>query len=221
MSSNFSPKAFLGTYENPTDGEWVDLPVTPEQEAFVNERMSGGKEWLWADFEDVPLFNNENQPLEDLNKWAEYLTENNVSEELLQAMDDNGYFTDDVDEAIDFLETGDYLVLEASGSDYALGQAAVDEFGLPSNPERWLDEEAIREYYDQTEDYDENYDEDDQVDHREASIDSLVEEEIANIESGHAPERAEEFFDYESYGRDLRIGDGYSYYGNDTWIAIQ
>ena len=158
---------------------------------------------------------------EDKDVLEQYCEENHCIKSLIEAATDMGYTT--VDEITDWLDSGDYTIIFADNSDYDLGAECIAEMGMPQDMWRYFDEDAYRrdldmEYYSEQEE--DESDEDFEA-REESEKESYMEEILDQVESGHADQEfLERYFDYEAFGRDLRIGDGYCYYAEDNcWIC--
>ena len=169
-----------------------------------------------------------NQDESEFNEYAleEWCEENHYPRELIEAAQDVCGPKATIEELIDWLEDGNYTVLHADGgSDSDLGMAYVDMLGSlteVSNKERYFDEQQYKndleaEYSSDQKDgeSDEEYEE-----RMESEIEAILDEDMYMVENGNAPEDLlERYFDYDQFGYDLRIGDGFYHYGNGIWIA--
>ena len=122
------------------------------------------------------------------------------------------YFED----TVETVNRGDFIYFPEVESDYDLGVAYVDMIGSIADA---VGKDRL-DLYINVRDVAEAMYRDDEDYAQENNLDVEDFEEIAGEEIAANPEQfAEEYFDYEAFGRDLRIGDGY-YIGNTGAIWI-
>ena len=122
------------------------------------------------------------------------------------------YFED----TVETINRGDFIYFPEVESDYDLGVAYVDMIGSIADA---VGKDRL-DLYINVRDVAEAMYRDDEDYAQENNLDVEDFEEIAGEEIAANPEQfAEEYFDYEAFGRDLRIGDGY-YIGNTGAIWI-
>lgn len=215
--------ANLGKYnEGQLVGGWISLP-TADERIFKFLRDVVG---IDAQYEEYAIHDWESDLLEYPGEFVDLL-EINRQCDILDEMDDDermvyglaqsaGY---DVD--VDTFDVEDYFVIGDCHNDEDLGYAIItDIYGDVSevaNPQYYIDEKAlyndllITEEYSFREQYEEDvgddYDEDDfQIEFRNY-LDDLVAEIVEHPEA-YLDGNIEDYFDYEAYGRDVRINDG-------------
>ena len=135
----------LGKYnEGELIGEWIDFPISDEDLQAVLSRIGTG-EYFFTDWElpegmDWQIF-GEYANIEDVNKVADYLEQENDDPAVLSAIFEHA---SDIDEAIEILKSGNFMIYWGADDTRALGEIAVDEFGGISN----LSEDTLEEYFD-------------------------------------------------------------------------
>lgn len=140
----------LGKYnEGELIGEWVKLPITDEELEKVFERIGINEEYeeyFITDFEsDFGYSVNEYDNLDELNEVAEKIE--NLDEdqgEIVKALiHDLGYT---VDEAIDKIDDGDYVIWTDCDNMTDVAYQMVEEYGclnnIPENIARYFDYES-------------------------------------------------------------------------------
>ena len=225
-----APRIYVGTYakynDGSIDGEWVDLTdFAHDYDGFVKHCREIHKdekdpEFMIQDYEGFPRkwYHESGLPTEEeFDKIIE------ISE--LDDSEKNAYdayleldFSDDSIEAFREHYYGTY------DGDYDLGMDFVDRFGMPDNPEQYFDydrfgRDLMYDYHygdpDNTdsegnpEDPDHYYD-NDGYDMGEYHNDTQVAEDyidsIGSIEE-LGKETLNNYFDYEAFGRDIRLND--------------
>ena len=225
-----APRIYVGTYakynDGSIDGEWVDLTdFAHDYDGFVKHCREIHKdekdpEFMIQDYEGFPRkwYHEAGLPTEEeFDKIIE------ISE--LDDSEKNAYdayleldFSDDSIEAFREHYYGTY------DGDYDLGMDFVDRFGMPDNPEQYFDYESfgrdlMYDYHygdpDNTdsegnpEDPDHYYD-NDGYDMGEYHNDTQVAEDyidsLGSIEE-LGKETLNNYFDYEAFGRDIRLND--------------
>lgn len=215
--------ANLGKYnEGQFVGGWISLPTTDER-IFKFLRDVVGidaqyEEYAIHDWEsDILEYPGEFVDLLEINRQCDILDEMSDDERTVYALAQSaGYEVD-----VDTFDVEDYFVIGDCYNDIDLGYAIItDIYGDISgvvNPQYYIDEKALyndlliteehsfREQYE--EDAGDDYDEDDfQIEFRNY-LDDLVAEIVEHPEA-YLDGNIEDYFDYEAYGRDVRINDG-------------
>ena len=140
----------LGKYnEGILQGEWVELPITDEELEKVFERIGINEEYeeyFITDFEsDFGYHVNEYDNLDELNEIAEKIEDIDEDQgEIVKALiHDLGYT---VDEAIDKITDGDYIIWSDCDSMTDVAYKMVEEYGylndIPENVARYFDYES-------------------------------------------------------------------------------
>lgn len=209
--------ANLGKYnEGELVGGWIDLPTTDEEiETFLKDVVK-----LNDEYEEYALHDWESEYLEYPGEYVDIyeLNERCDNIEELDEYDMQVFRAAqevfDVD--IEDFDADDYRLYEGCYTDEDLAYEIIDGIGsiedAVSNPENYIDEDAIRrdieydeeysfrsEYEDE---YGEDYDEDDFQRAFESHIDALM-DEIMSSPPEFLGENVSSYFDYESFGRDL------------------
>lgn len=146
----------LGKYnEGELVGEWIDFPISDEDLQAVLQRIGIGstdtfgqpyEEYFFTDWElpngmDWEVF-GEYPDIKQVNEVAEFFENSTADERIIAAVLD---YTSDLDEAINILENGEYMVYWGADSTRALGEIAIDEIdGGVSN----LPKETLEQYFD-------------------------------------------------------------------------
>lgn len=220
--------ANLGKYnEGQLVGGWISLPTTDERIFKFLRDVVG----IDAQYEEYAIHDWESDILEYPGEFVDLL-EINRQCDILDEMDDDernvyalaqsaGY---DVD--VNTFNAEDYFVIGNCDNDTDLGYAIITEIygGISeiANPQYYIDEEALyndlliteepsfREQYE--EDVGDDYDEDDfQIEFSNYLYDlvaEIVEHSEAYLGDNIENYNIENYFDYEAYGRDMRINDG-------------
>ena len=192
-----------------------------EDEPFINDTDG-------VPFE-ISEYDNAIETLQSLQELQESGVDEDVVAAIMEAEDYS------VKEAIEVAESGDYYFYPDVNNDADLGYAVVEEFGslgdvLGDRVVDYIDEDAMRDAYrDDVERMfredaawqiaqDEGIDEDEVTDEMideyvegnlDDYLDTIIEDEIGLAEAGEID--LSDYFDYEAFGRDLRISDGYTY----------
>lgn len=219
--------ANLGKYnEGQLVGGWISLPTSDERIfKFLRDVVR-----IDAQYEEYAIHDWESDILEYPGEFVDLLEVNRQCD-VLDEMDDDGRTVYalaqsagyDVD--VDTFDIEDYFVIGDCHNDEDLGYAVIhDIYGdlneiadLQYVQQNYIDEKAIyndlliteehnfREQYE--EDVGDDYDEDDfQIEFRNY-LDDLVTEIVEHPEV-YLDGDLENYFDYEAYGRDMRINDG-------------
>ena len=205
---------FIDDIEDVTNKEELTNKIVNEFEEYPHIQQ-GIKSYI-----DV-LFKDNNDDIEDAKAdLIDLLNEiYNLSDDELDALDlaveDLGpwYFHD----TVDIINRGDYIFYPDVTSDFDLGQAYIDMVG-PIEDAVSKDKLSL---YINVDDVAEMFMRDNKDTEEDESMDfedwyAIAEEEVEND-----PERfVDDFFDYEMFGRDLRLGDGY-FIGDGGAIWIQ
>ena len=172
-----------------------------EYEPFINDVENSPVE--------VSEYDNAPQKLEQLIKLN-----NSENKEIVKAIIESGH-TDDIDEAIEIADNGDYTWFPGVSSDYELGEAYINMVGsikdtLGDRATNYIDESRLRE--DLRDDATNAIYEDGEYE----SIDDIPEEEIDSYVDSFIDDMLiddvtlENYFDYEAFGRDLGF-DGFTF----------
>lgn len=215
--------ANLGKYnEGQLVGGWISLPTTDEK-IFKFLRDVVGidaqyEEYAIHDWEsDILEYPGEFVDLLEINRQCGILDEMDDDERKVYELAQSAGF--DVD--VDTFDVEDYFVIGDCYNDTDLGYAIItDIYGDVSevaNPQYYIDKEAIyndlliteessfREQYE--EDAGDDYDEEDFQIEFWHYFDDLADEIVEHPEA-YLGDNLEDYFDYEAYGRDVRINDG-------------
>lgn len=123
---------FVGAVSNATKGDWITLPLDKEAlDAKIEALRFGDSEYAIMDMEsdlavDLWAYSNVHQLNQDLKMYQVY--EERGELDLLQTA--ITYRNDDIEDAIDFLETGNYQYFENVENEETLGEAYVNAGGL-------------------------------------------------------------------------------------------
>ena len=227
--SSVTPKVYVGTYakynNGSLDGEWVDLTDFVLYEDFVDHCRELHKdekdpEFMIQDYEGYPSswYHESGLPSEDEFYKIQELSELDETEkEAYAAFCELGWSDDSVDNFRDSYFGEDK-------NDYDLGAECVERFGMPENADSYFDYDAfgrdlMYDYHngdpDNTdsegnpEDPDLYYDPDgydlgEYHSNEQVAMDFI--DSLGSIkELGN--DGLSRYFDYESYGRDVRIND--------------
>lgn len=172
--------------------------------------------------EDEPFINDyENSPIElseydNAPQMIEKLKEYEACDEkqIVKAILEAGSITD-ISEAIEVVNSGDYIWFEGVSTDEELAHAYIDMFGgitaavSEDRLESYFDEDAYKEYIEddvrEMVRENEGYESIDDVtdEELESYLDSIVANDIATAKADHNDDFFEDHFDYEAFGRDL------------------
>ena len=209
-----SIKVFIGKPDNPASGAWVQLPVSEEELASLPTRYGTQEgEYIISDSEvdGVELRINEPTRLEDLNEFAEWCDSEDPNPSVVAAIQDTIGWNSSFEDIIDKYNQGDFTVLDGE-TEYDLGQSYIDMVGgfdNINNIENYIDWDSFRRdlRYDCPEDEDE-----------EEWLDSMIDEYQSDPEGMLGREGMERYFDYESFGSDLK-NDGFAQYLG-FWVQV-
>ena len=224
-----TPKVYVSTYAKYNDGslggEWVDLTDFDTYEDFVDycselHKDENDPEFMVQDYEGYPSswYHESGLPTEDeFNKIREFSELYEDEKKAYAAFCELGLSNDSVDNFRDHY-FGEYT------NDYDLGVEFVERFGMPENAESYFDYETfgsvlMYDYHngdpDNTdsegnpEDPDHYYDQDgydlgEYHSNEQVAMDFI--DSLGSIkELGN--DGLSRYFDYEAYGRDVRIND--------------
>jgi antirestriction protein len=204
-------KVFIGKPMDPTSGAWINLPVDDidELQNIIDKYATEAGEYIISDYEtdaDIPsLHIDEITSLEDLHNFAEWFENENPDLDVVEALLDVGV---DFDELPRKYEEGDFTVIAAENDEEDLGREYIDQ--LYGGVEQ-LDQETKIRYFDE-----DSY-------RRDLDYEGIEDDEIEEIleEVQDNPEMVDlnMYFDYESFGHDLAIGDNFVFYSS-KWVQI-
>lgn len=210
--------ANLGKYnEGELVGGWIDLPTTDEDiETFLKDVVK-----LNSEYEEYALHDWESEYLEYPGEYVDIYELNEQCDNIKELDEyDMQVFRAaqevfDVD--IEDFDADDYRLYEGCYTDEDLAYEMIAGIGdiedAVSHPEYYIDEKQLRrdlemDDYSFREDYEyehgEDYDEDDFQQAFDSYLDTLVDEILENP-SEFLGDNVSSYFDYESFGRDLRI----------------
>jgi antirestriction protein len=201
-------KIFIGKASAPASGAWFTLPFASDEEiSEAIEECGEGGEYLISDYEGFPGRLEEGASIQELSDFAEWLEDESPSWGVVMAIWDS---VDEVrlDEIQRIYKNGSYsYFFTDDDSDEGLGYAIIKELYGENIPDdlrvQYFDEEQAR--YDLGLDYDD-----------EDEIEELIEE---MLDDPGLMGNNDYYFDYESFGRDVRINDDYTYY-EDGWVCV-
>lgn len=145
----------LGKYnEGELVGEWINFPISDDELQLVLERIGIGstddfgqpyEEYFFTDWElpanlDWEIF-GETPDIETVNNVAEVLNNTSYSDDVVAAVLD--YYST-LEEGLEALERGEFVVYKDVYTTSDLGEAAVDMAGGIEN----VGEETLRNYFD-------------------------------------------------------------------------
>ena len=211
--------ANLGKYnEGELVGGWIDLPTTDEEiDTFLRDIVGINEQ-----YEEYALHDWESEYMEYPGEYVNIYELNEQCDEI-DELDEydmkifkaaNEVFGVDI---TDF-DADDYIFYDGCFTDEDLAYEFIDSIGsiedAVRSPELYIDEDMLRrdlrldeEYY-YREDYEsengDDYDEDDFQDAFENYLDSLI-DEITDNPSEFLGDNASTYFDYDRFGRDIRI----------------
>lgn len=231
----------LGLYnEGDLVGEWIEFPISDEDLEAVKKRIGideNHEEWFFTDYEsdfDVTDSLGEYESIDHLNEIAEALNsiEEDGMREAVDAVISEGY---DVLDAIEKVSDGDVIMFDDMYNDMpnmeeAIGYYFVDAVGGveeldKETREMYIDYDAlgrdVRLEYTQMDDEDpetagEYWCGDENASDQE--IGEAVFESYGNIEE--IP-NSEYYFDYESYGRDIKINGHFVFHNGKIFEIIE
>ena len=146
----------LGKYnEGELVGEWIDFPISDEDLQAALQRIGVGttdefgqpyEEYFFTDWElpegmDWEDF-GEYPDIEKVNEIAEFFENSTTNEQVIAAVLD---YASDLDEAINILTAGNYMVYWGAEDTKSLGEIAIDEIdgGIEN-----LSKETLEQYFD-------------------------------------------------------------------------
>lgn len=199
------PKLYMNTWKNyningaDTDsikGGWMNieqakefLEVHNEEEPFINDTDN-------VPFE-VDEYSNPRQVIEQL----EQIEEVDNKDAFLAILEDQNY---NFESALDIYNSGDFTFFAGVDNDFDLGKAYVDMVGLSNinNIENYVNREYVKQNLINNLDSEEDLSDD--------TIEAMVDEEIEVAKVDNDEGFFENYFDYESLGRDLDF-EGYTF----------
>lgn len=204
-SENNEMQLYMNTWANYNvnganieDGGWMSI----EQ----------AKEFLERHKEEEPFINDTNNcPIsvsEYDNPWQ--VIENLEKIENIDSTDKDAFLAildehnEDIEEALNILENGEYLFFPGVDNDYDLGKAYYDMVGGVngiSNPENYVNRDLVKDWVEGAMESEEDYSDED--------LDAMVDEEIESARIDDNTDFFENFFDYETLGRELNYGGFY------------